>query len=47
MTRPTRHADGTGDNYGQCPRDSAFLMSLTNPDDVEQWPAAKQPIYCA
>lgn len=27
--------------------DAAFLVSLANPDDVERWPSAKPPIYCA
>lgn len=27
--------------------DAAFLVSLTTPDDVELWPYAKKPIYCA
>lgn len=27
--------------------DAAFLVSLEDADDVERWPAARRPIYCA
>ncbi|MGZ8744734.1 MAG: hypothetical protein ACXWXO_17600 [Nocardioides sp.] len=27
-------------------RDAAYLVQLSDPADVERWPAAKRPIYC-
>jgi hypothetical protein len=26
--------------------DAAYLVSLDDPDDIERWPAAKEPIWC-
>jgi hypothetical protein len=28
-------------------KEAAYLVSLDDPEDVERWPAAKQPIWCA
>lgn len=40
------HRDGR-ELWLSAKHEAAYLVSLSDPDDVERWPAAKQEIYCA